>query len=170
MNRTRAALAGGAAIAGLTIAACGSAHAPITAPSAGHTAAAPVAATTPAAPTANPAGTATGSCDYTLSDSLDGIDWLTAEVDLTSTGNVGAVVRVVVKWPQEGFAPIKAVKTVRMPYGASDLPVRFHVSAGSIQDGSNVIGNLQSWISGHNYPSNYCSYKEAMISTFGTVH
>lgn len=161
-------LAIAATAAALALAGCASAH--NSASPAGHTPSALVPSTpaTSAAPTPDPKGTYTGSCNYTLASNPSGTDWLTGEVDLTNTGNIGTVVRVVIKWPQEGFAPIRAERTVHTAAGATKA-VSFHVSAGSIDGNSNVISNLQAWESGHNYPSDDCTYKTTIISTFGSV-
>lgn len=122
-----------------------------------------------AQPTPNPSGTAKGSCDYTLSNNFSGTgnDHLIAEIDLTNTGNVGEVVKVTVKWPQEGYAPIRATKTVHSPYGASDQVVRFHVP---VPESGNVINLLQSWEERHNLPNNDCKYKTVIESTYGPAH
>jgi hypothetical protein len=164
---TRTALA--ASGLALAVAGCGTATHITAKTSTGQPAAAATQAPAPAA-APSPGGTGSGSCNYTLSASVSGTDWLTAEVDLTNTGNVAAVVRVTVAWPQEGFSPITSTRTVRLPYGATGKPVRFHVSAGSTESGSNVIENLQSWESGHNYPSNDCTYNETFLRTFGPTH
>jgi len=136
-------------------------------------AASPVTSLPPSAPAAAPApapspdGNYTGSGDYTLSPTVYGNNYLVGEVDLTNTGNIGTVIRVKFTWPQEGYPPIKAVKTVRVPYGASKT-VRFHVSAGNVSN-SNVIDLLQSWQEGHNFKDGF-TYKATIIDTFGAVH
>lgn len=89
---------------------------------------------------------------------------------MNNTGNVGIQIRVKIEWPQEGFPPITRTKTREVPYGNHDYPVRFHVSAGSIDSGSNVIDNLQSWETGHNDPANDCTYHETIVNYFGTPH
>jgi len=130
-------------------------------------AAAPVAAT-PAAPAPaaapNPQGNYSGSCDYTLSSSLYGNDHLIGEIDLTNTGNIGTITRVRITWPQEGYVPITARKTVHVPAGQS-LPVRFHIAVSSQ---GNVITQLQSYQLSHNGTG--CTYHAAIVSTFGSVH
>ena len=125
----------------------------------------PPPAAVPAAP--NPKGTYSGSCDYTLASGVYSNDHLVGEVDLTNTGNIGTVTKVRITWPQEGYAPITARKTVRLPAGQT-IPVRFHVSAGSIGGGSNVIDLLQSYQSSHNGTG--CTYHAAIISTYGSAH
>jgi hypothetical protein len=131
-----------------------------------RTISAPAATTTaPAAPAVpSPAGKATGSCDYSLADTVTGTDYLTAEVDLDNTGNVGTVVKVTVSWPQEGFEPITATKTARVPYGASGQPVRFHVAAST-----DVISRLQSWQERHD-TGDPCQYSNTITATFGAAH
>ncbi len=127
----------------------------------------PQATAAPAAPTPtpNPNGTYQGSCDYTLTQDFNNPDanWLVGEIDLTNTGNVGVIVKTRITWPQEGYPPITARKTVRLAYGQSK-PVRFHVPANS-----NVITLLQSWQTNHNY-NDGCTYHAAFTSTFGAVH
>jgi hypothetical protein len=155
---------------GLSLAACSGTPHSTAAPAKSHkTSPAPSVVPSSAPPTANPSGTGSGSCDYTLSTSPYKPDYLTAEVDLTNTGNIGTVVRVTVKWPQEGFAPIRSTKTVRTAAGSSNVPVHFSVNAGSTASGSNIIDNLQSWEQGHNYPSDDCSYKLTIIRSYGPV-
>jgi hypothetical protein len=66
------------------------------------------------APVPSPNATGSGTCDVSLSSSINGPNYLVSEVDVTNTGNVGAVVRVKVSWPQVGFVPIVRHKTVRM--------------------------------------------------------
>ena len=54
-----------------------------------------------------------------LTNNIYGNDHLIGEVDLTNTGNIGTVVRVRITWPQEGYAPITARKTVRTKPGTT---------------------------------------------------
>jgi hypothetical protein len=133
----------------------------------GNTLAAPNPPPTPStapAPAPSPDGTYSGSCDYTLSNAIYGNDHLTGEVDLKNTGNIGTVNRVRISWPQEGYAPIVAHKTVRVPAGGSKV-VRFHVPVASM---GNVITNLQSWQERHNFRDG-CHYRTTIIDTFGSV-
>ena len=120
---------------------------------------------TPVPATPKPAGTASGSCNYTLSSTLSGPNYLIGEVDLSNTGNVGSVVRVRIGWPQEGSVDITKIKTVHLPYGAHNWPVHFKVLADD-----SVITNLQDWEEGHGLPQNDCSYHTAIINTFGQTH
>jgi hypothetical protein len=124
-------------------------------------------AATPA-PVPSPDGTYTGSCDYILAGSTAANSYLVGEVDLTNTGNIGTVNRVRMTWPQEGSPPVAAHHTVRVAAGASKV-VRFHVSAGSIDAGSPVIDQLQSWQSGHG-DRNGCTDKVTIIRTYGAAH
>jgi len=120
------------------------------------------ATTAPAPPPApNPDGTFEGSCDYTLSDSLYGTDYLVGEVDLANTGNIGTVVKVKISWPQLGYSPITATKTVRTHPG-QHKPVRFHLPAEG-----NTIDLLQSWQENHDFKDG-CHYRATMVSTFGS--
>lgn len=114
----------------------------------------------------NPDASYQGSCDYTLSSSIYGNDHLIGEVDQDNTGNIGVVVRVRITWPQEGAPPITARKTVQLPYGASNKPVRFHVPVAS---GGNVINQLQSWQENHNF-KNGCTYHATILRTYGSAH
>ena len=131
-----------------------------TAPAAAATSAAP----TPA-PVPSPNGTFQGSCDYTLTNNIYGNDHLIGEVDLTNTGNIGTVVRVRITWPQEGYAPITARKTVRTKPGTT-TPVRFHIPVSS---SGNVINQLQSWQLSHNDRTG-CTYDAKVVRTFGSAH
>lgn len=125
---------------------------------------------TPAAPVPSPDGTAQGSCSYTLGMDASNTDWLTAEVDLTNTGNVSERVKVTVDWPQQGFSPVRASKTVSLPYQASGQPVEFHVFAGSDNSPSNIIDNLQNWEHGHPGSTDDCTYHTDIVSTYGPAH
>jgi hypothetical protein len=120
------------------------------------------------APSPSPGATYTGSCNYTLSDNAYQPDWLVGEIDLTSTGNIGVVVRVKITWPQQGYPPVVARKTVRVPYAAR-VPVRFQVDAGTIAGGSNVIALLQAWQTDHNYATG-CTYHAVIIGKFGPAY
>lgn len=117
-------------------------------------------------PTPSPNGTYQGSCDYTLTTdySGNGYDHLIGEIDLINTGNIGAVDKVRITWPQEGYPPIVAKKTVRTTPG-QHLAVRFHIAVAS---SGNVITQLQSWQQSHGYKDG-CTYKVTTISTFGSV-
>jgi hypothetical protein len=139
------------------------------APASSSAPAAPPTTQPPAAPVANPKATGQGSCSYNLASSISGNDYLTGEVDLNNTGNVGVDVTVSVAWPQEGFSPIVSTKQVKLPFGASGQVVSFHVNAGNAGT-SNVINNLQSWEQGHNYPSDDCTYKIDITGMTGAVH
>ncbi len=122
----------------------------------------PVSTYTAPAPVPSPDGTYSGSCDYTLtsdfSSSISG--HLIGEIDLENTGNVGTIDRVRITWPQEGFPPIVATRTVRTPAGASKT-VRFHVAASS-----NMIDELQSWQEHHNLRDG-CHYRATITGTYG---
>jgi hypothetical protein len=136
-------------------------------PVAGHTTSAqPAAQHTTAAPTPtevapNPSGTYSGSCDYTLGDSLSSYH-LIGEVDLHNDGNIGTKDHVVITWPQEGAQPVKASRNVRSDAGTRSV-VRFKISASS-----SVIDSLQSWQERHGYKDG-CTYKVTMTGTFGTA-
>jgi len=101
--------------------------------------AAPVAVPSSApAPAPSPNATGTGSCDVSLSTS-NGPNYLVSEVDVTNTGNVGAMIRVKVSWPQVGFAPIVKHKTVRVPYGQT---VHVNLSVNASNYSSDIIARL----------------------------
>jgi hypothetical protein len=121
---------------------------------------------TPAAATPNPDGTYSGSCDYTLSDNftdMSAAGTLIGEIDVMNTGNVGTVTSVRITWPQEGFEPVTAHRTVHVPSGRSKT-VRFHVTASQ-----NMIAELQSWQESHNYRKG-CTFHAAITGTYGTPH
>jgi hypothetical protein len=131
-------------------------------PASAAPAAAPSSAPAPApSPVPSPDATGTGSCDVSLSSSINGPNYLVSEVDVTNTGNVGAVIRVKVSWPQVGFAPIVKHKTVRVPYGQTA-----HVNASNYS--SDIIGNFQNYQLSHN--GDPCSYSLTIESTFGQAH
>jgi hypothetical protein len=126
--------------------------------------AAPSSAPAPApAPTASPNGTVTGSCDVSLSDnSVSGQDYLTADVQVQNTGNVGAVIKVTVGWPQQGFDDIKKSKRVRVPFGATKTVHLNHPA--STQQISN-FHDAQLASSGNDV----CHYRGDLVGTFGPV-
>jgi hypothetical protein len=164
------AVAGIAAVLALGVGACGSTaharHAAVKAPvAASSQPPAPATSQPPAAPA--PDGTYTGSGDYILGPGTYDNNYLVGEVDLRNTGNVGEKVMVTFSWPQEGYVPITAHKTVMVRFGASKT-VRFHVSAGNVAN-SNVIDLLQGWQDGHNYRDGY-KWQAKIIDTFGVVH
>lgn len=129
-------------------------------------AAAPSSAPAPApSPVPSPDATGTGSCDVSLSSSINGPNYLVSEVDVTNTGNVGAVIRVKVSWPQVGFAPIVKHKTVRVPFGQA-AHVNLSVNANNYS--SDIIGNFQNYQLSHN--GDPCSYSLTIESTFGQAH
>lgn len=129
---------------------------------------APAAQSQSPAPQPSPNGTYTGSCDYTLSVNPYRNDHLIGEIDLVNTGNIGTIDKVVITWPQEGYPPIRATRTVHLAYGQR-LAVRFHISAGSTASNSQVIPLLQSWQQNHDYRDG-CTYKTTETATFGTAH
>lgn len=116
----------------------------------------------PAAAAPSPDGTYQGSCDYAL-NAPDAPDQLVGEVDETNTGNIGLVMNVSISWPQEGYPPVTATRTVRVGYGATQA-VRFHLQASQ-----NVIDLLQSWQSGHDLQDG-CTYSSDVTGTYGPVH
>jgi hypothetical protein len=123
---------------------------------------APPVSAPPAAP--NPEGKYQGSCDYTLSSNIYGKDHLIGEIDIHNTGNIGTIDHVRITWPQEGYAPIVATRTVRTKPG-EHLAVRFHIPVSS---SGNVITQLQSWQESHGM-RNGCTYKVTETGTFGIV-
>lgn len=143
------------------------ARAPAQPPAHHHVTAAAAAPTPSVDPVPSPGGTATGSCDYTLGDNPagdPGTAVATGEVDLTSTGNIGAYVKVTMTWPQEGYAPLSQSKTVQMPYNASGMAVPFSYPLTYDQ-----ISNLQDWQQGHGYADG-CTYTETITGTYGQVN
>ncbi|HEY6276205.1 MAG TPA: hypothetical protein VIX86_07720 [Streptosporangiaceae bacterium] len=128
--------------------------------------AAPSSAPAPApSPVPSPDATGTGSCDVSLSPGLNGPNYLVSDVDVTNTGNVGAVVKVKVSWPQVGFAPIVKHKTVSVPYGQT---VHVNLSVNANNYSSDIIGNFQNYQLSHN--GDPCSYNLTIESTFGQAH
>jgi hypothetical protein len=121
---------------------------------------APSSSAPPPPPTPNPAGTITGSCDVSLSSSLYGQNYLTAEVNADNTGNIGTTVRVHVSWPLQGFAPITQTRTVRVAAGATSQ-VEFHAAVS--QDQVSEFQDEQLAASG----SDPCHYGGTMTGTWG---
>ena len=165
MNGTRHIAIAAATLAALAAAGCGAAH--VTPAASQHSASAAAsggfaAPVTPApAPAPSPNGTYTGSCDYLLGNSpATGTAVAVGEIDLVNTGNIGTVDRVRITWPQEGYAPITAARTVRTAAGAT-RPVSFRYPLTY-----NQISALQSWQTGHNYQDG-CTYKATITSTYG---
>lgn len=105
----------------------------------------------------------TGTCDYSLSETLGGNDTFTAEVDVKNTGNIGIKVKVTALWPQFGFGPLKSSRTVTVPYRKT-VTVRFQHPASSEQ-----TLRLQSWQEHHDMKDG-CDYKGKIIETSGQPH
>jgi hypothetical protein len=115
------------------------------------------------APTPNPDGTYSGSCDVSLSDALYGQNYLTADVNLHNTGNVGTITRVRISWGQQGFAPITETRTVRVRDGASRT-VHFHYAASQEQ-----ISRFQD-VQLADSNGDGCHYRATNTGTFGAAH
>lgn len=105
----------------------------------------------------------TGTCDYSLSDTMDGRDTFTAEVHVKNTGNIGIKIRVTASWPQFGFGPLKSNKTVTVPYRKT-VTIRFQHPASSEQ-----TLRLQSWQEHHDMKDG-CDYKGKILETSGQPH
>jgi hypothetical protein len=143
----------------LALAGAGAKPKPVNATPAASVAATPV--YTPAA-SAQPQGTYTGSCSYTLGN--DGQTYVaTGEVDLVNTGNVSTTDKATITWPQEGYAPLSVTRTVNSPYGAT-TPVPFSLALTYTQ-----ISNLQNWQTGHSFADG-CTYNATIITTYGPMH
>jgi hypothetical protein len=89
--------------------------------------------TPPAVVLPDPAVDFSFACDYVLGDFTEnprtGYRFI-ASAELTNTGNVGAVVKVVASWKQLGTDAVKAEKTVRIPYEGT-MTVDFTKPVGS---------------------------------------
>jgi hypothetical protein len=131
-----------------------------TAGTAATVSAAPTTSAPPPPPTPNPAGTITGSCDVSLSSSLYGQNYLTAQANADNTGNIGTIVRVRVSWPLQGFAPITQTRTVRVAAGATSQ-VEFHAAV--TQDQVSEFQDEQLSANG----SDPCHYRGTITGTWG---
>ncbi len=156
-----------AAIA-ITAAACGPAHVktsavrqPVPALSTN-----PVSTYTAPAPAPSPDGKYSGSCDVSLSSSVYGQDYLTADIRLENTGNIGTITRATVRWGQQGFSPIKATKTVRLPAGRSKT-VHFHYAATTGQ--ISRFQDVQLTEMGGSGTGDGCRYRATNTGTFGSA-
>ena len=159
-NRKLYAIAAAASIAAL--AGCGSIaahHTTTAARPAAATSSPPAAPSTPPPPAPNAQGTITGSCDVSLSTALYGQNYLTAQVDVANTGNIGTRVRVRVTWPLQGFAPIVRVRTVRVRAGAT-RQAEFHVPVSEQQ--VSQFQDVQLAATG-----DPCRYRGTITSTWG---
>lgn len=165
-TKPTAAIAAGVALVAFTAAGCASthpSHPAVSRPSSTAPASPPPAAAVPAAVVPSPDGTFQGSCDYSLGDSpATGTAQAIGDVDAVNTGNIGIVVKLTITWPQEGFAPLKLSKTVRVPQGG-DVDMQFHRPLSGDQ-----VDRLQSYQSGHGYDDG-CTYRGEMTDTFGTA-
>ena len=120
----------------------------------------PAAPSSPAPAAPSPEAKGSGSFDYSLSDSLYGQDYVTAEVTVTNTGNVGEWVTIHAHWHQFAMAPITATRTVRLPVGtARDVRIKVPVS-------TSQIDNLQTWEEHNNYGQDG-GYRLTIPGTFG---
>lgn len=111
----------------------------------------------------DPKAKLTGTCDYSLSDTLGGRDTFTAEIDVKNTGNIGVKVKVSASWPQFGFAPLKSTRTVTVPYHKT-VTVQLRHSATSTQ-----TLRLQSWQEHHDMEDG-CKYHGEILETAGQLH
>ena len=112
-------------------------------------------------PVEHPDAKGTGSCNYTLgSDPVGGTAVATGDIEVRNTGNVGVQAILTITWPQQGYAPLKKAKIVKLGIGAS-RDVQFHRSLTS-----NELDNLQNWQLGH-IGEDGCTYKISLLSTFG---
>lgn len=105
----------------------------------------------------------TGTCDYSLSDTLGGNDTFTAEVDVKNTGNIGIKVKVTASWPQFGFGPLTSHRTVTVPFHKT-VTVQLRHSASSEQ-----TLRLQSWQEHHDIKDG-CKYDGKILETSGQPH
>jgi hypothetical protein len=119
-----------------------------------------------APPAPAPDGTYSGSCDVSLSDALYGQNYLTADVSLHNTGNVGTITRVRVSWGQQGFAPIVATRTVHVRYhGSKTVHLHYPVSQEQISRFQDVqLAEMDSSGNGDG-----CHYRATNIGTFGAA-
>ena len=120
--------------------------------------------TAPAPAVPSPDGRYSGSCDVSLSSALYGQDYLTADVRLRNTGNVGTITRVRVSWGQQGFSPITMTRTVHVRYHASKT-VPFHYPASQEQ-----ISRFQDVQLAGGFQNDGCKYRATNIGTFGAAH
>lgn len=111
-------------------------------------------------PAPNPTGTISGSCDVSLSSSIYGQNYLTAQVNADNTGNIGTIVRVRVSWPLQGFSPITRARNVRVGAGATSQ-VEFHVAV--TQDQVSQFQDEQLSASG----ADPCHYRGTITGTWG---
>jgi len=127
-------------------------------------AASTVPATAPA-PVPSPDGTYSGSCDVSLSSSLNGQDYLTADIRLKNTGNIGTITRATVRWGQQGFSPVKATKTVRLPAGHSKT---VHLNYAATTEQISRFQDVQ--LTEMDSNGDGCHYRATNTGTFGAAH
>jgi hypothetical protein len=157
----------GAALVITTAAGCGPATNAAKTGTAATVTPAAAASTAPAPAAPSPDGTYSGSCDVSLSDSLYGQDYLTADVSLRNTGNVGTITRVRVSWGQQGFAPIMATRTVHVRYhGSKTVHLHYPVS----QEQISRFQDVQLAEMGGSGNGDGCHYRATNIGTFGAAH
>ena len=123
---------------------------------------APSTSAPPPAPAPSPAGSITGSCDVSLSTSLDGQDYLTAQVNADNTGNIGTILHLRVSWPLQGFAPITQTRTARVAAGTTSQE-EFHEAV--TEDQVSEFQDEQLAASG----SDPCHYSGTITGTWGQV-
>jgi hypothetical protein len=137
-------------------------------PPAGPTPASSAPATPAAAPAPepSPSGTADTSCDDDLGGSsiYDPV-YLTGEVDVTNTGNIGIIVRVRMAWHQEAYPDVTVpAKTVRVKVGRT-RPVRFRFYVGTFAGSTSALDLWQSWQDSHD--GQPCHARTRITGTFG---
>lgn len=114
----------------------------------------------PAGPEAHPALDYTKACDYVLGDfsehSSTGYRFI-AGADITNTGNVGIVVKVVAKWKQLGTDSVVESETVKVQYGKEK----------SVQITKPVGQNEIDLIQSAQGAGKICSVTAKIVDTFG---
>ncbi len=111
-----------------------------------------------------------GNADYLIPSGIYDPVLLTGEVDLTNTGNTGAIVRVRMHWERTGFPDITQTRTVRVPWGTGTKVVQFNKNMGSFSGaGGNIIDEIQSYQDAHQ-DKPYGNFTLKIVDTFGAVH
>jgi hypothetical protein len=115
----------------------------------------------PAPAIPDPKATYTHSCDYLLGDfteSASGFRFI-GSAKIKNTGNIGIVVTVTATWGQLGTAPIKVVKTARVPVNGSKTVQMTKVATSNqidLQQAGNIGGQG-------------CNVKVSISDEFGSV-
>jgi hypothetical protein len=106
------------------------------------------------------------AADYSIPSGIYQPVYLTGEIDVSNTGNVGIRVRCKLGWQELGSPDATMTITHKVPIGAQKRFI-YKLNVGSFSgNGQTVINNIQSWQNGNSgqFGHDHCT----ILSTYGT--